>query len=82
MNKQETRQAILDHFTARGTGIYPAGSKGDGFFIQGQGYVSFTAARTMAGLPAHTTTARVPRPRMLAWGEYATIAALNGRLKG
>ena len=46
-----------------------------GFWIKGKGFYSIAAARRITGIkpPKHNLQERQP-----AWGDYATIAMLNG----
>ncbi len=53
--------------------------KGSGFFVRGKGVMSLAKARKETGIKA---PARVFRGKQLPWGDYATIAALAGKLKG
>ena len=49
-----------------------------GFWIKGHGFISLTKARKITGIKAK------PRPqhaRISAYGDYATIAAINGQLR-
>ena len=46
-----------------------------GFFVKGHGFITLRKARELTGHPA---PAKVKRERVMPWGDYATIAALNG----
>lgn len=50
-----------------------------GFFVKGHGHWSNAKARKVTDIHAPK---RSKRNRVLAYGDYATIAALNGQLKG
>ena len=78
MTKSELRNEIIKVLEGRGINVCSAGSKGDGFFIEGMGFVKFEAARKMAGLEKHEAQKREYRPRISAYGDYATIAMING----
>jgi len=44
-----------------------------GFWIRGHGFITLAKARKITGIKAPSRE----RQRMPAWGDYATIAALN-----
>lgn len=50
-----------------------------GFFIKGEGFISLAQARKRTGV---ATKKREVRQRVTAYGDYAIIAAINGRLNG
>jgi hypothetical protein len=55
-----------------------------GIFVRRQGkgaWTSLAKARTETNVSAPKST-RVKREKQLPWGDYATIAAMSGRLKG
>ena len=76
-NPGEERRAIIAAYKARG--VDAVTGKGGGFALKGRGYVSLAKARKETGISmAHS---RGPRMEALPWGDYATVAALSGRLK-
>lgn len=80
MNRKQVAEKIVESFMAQGIGCDKAGSKGDGFFIQGMGFVKFEAARKLADVKKHTE--KIQRnERQQAWGELAWVAGINGLLK-
>jgi hypothetical protein len=46
-----------------------------GFWIRGEGFVTLAQARRLVGIPAPKRVKKAPAK---PWGDYATIAALNG----
>lgn len=46
-----------------------------GFWIKGKGFITLAQARKQTGIDAPK---RRTRGRQLPWGDYATIAAING----
>lgn len=50
-----------------------------GFWIRNEGWISLAQARKRTGLAA---VPRQIRPRQTAYGEWAIVAALSGRLNG
>lgn len=58
--------------------------KGGGYWIRRHGEaarpVTVAQARRLVGMPA--SQPRVPRPRVAAWGDWATVAMLNQPRKG
>ncbi|KKM19714.1 hypothetical protein LCGC14_1652790 [marine sediment metagenome] len=50
-----------------------------GFWVKGQGFWTIAKARRVTGIKA---TPRPRRERITAYGDYATIAAIGGRLNG
>lgn len=50
-----------------------------GFFIRNEGFITLAAARRLTGINAPT---RQRRERVTAYGDWAMVAAINGRLKG
>lgn len=74
--KREARQEIIAALAARGIeAVYGKG----GFFVRGQGFVTFAQARKLAAVAAKPIDRQC---RHTAYGEYAIFAALNGRLNG
>lgn len=47
--------------------------KDSGYYVQGQGFISLSKARTLTGIKA---VQRIPRVKMM-YGDYATIALIN-----
>ena len=50
------------------------GGKDSGFYVKGEGFVSLAQARKRTGISAPP---REYKPRIGAWGDYATVAMLN-----
>lgn len=46
-----------------------------GFFVKGHGFISLRKARELTG---HPSPPRVKRDRVMPWGDYATVVAMNG----
>jgi hypothetical protein len=67
---------VLESLKAKGHQVLKG--KG-GFLIKGKGFVSLAEARRMTGIEAPK---RELRPRVSAWGDYATIAMINGVGRG
>lgn len=53
--------------------------KDSGFYIRGRGFVGLAVARRETGILAPK---RECREGVLAWGDYAVVAMLNGRSRG
>ena len=50
-----------------------------GFWVRGHGFFTYAKARKLTGLPVEHPRPRKPRkPRISAYGDYATIAIING----
>lgn len=49
-----------------------------GFFIRGQGFVSYSAAKKLAGLSGRLTERAAPQERVSAFGDWAIVAMMNG----
>lgn len=49
-----------------------------GFWLRGHGHITTAHARRLTGIPARP---RQYRPRVSAWGDWATVAVLNGRMR-
>ncbi len=47
-----------------------------GFWVRGHGFFTYAKARKLTGLPVEHPRPR--RPHMSAYGDYATIAMING----
>ena len=76
MTKRDERAKIIAGLRANGMeAIYGKG----GFWIRGQGFVSFAKARKLAGVVVSEELKRGPAMEQLPWGEYATVAMFNGR---
>jgi hypothetical protein len=71
--RHEENAAIIAAYTARGT---DACSGKGGFHIRGRGFVSLAQARKETGV--NMAAKREPRMVQGAWGDYATIAMMNG----
>ena len=46
-----------------------------GFFIKDEGFITLVQARKLTGISAEK---RVVKQKILPWGDYATIAMING----
>jgi hypothetical protein len=46
-----------------------------GFWVKGEGHITLAQARKRTGIAAPARQRREPQP---AWGDFATIAMLNG----
>ena len=68
------RHQVIGDALAELTGREVVQGKG-GFWVRGQGWISLAKARTLTGIPAPK---RAKRARVQPWGDYATIAMLNG----
>jgi hypothetical protein len=77
-NPTEEEQSIIAEYSKKGK--HAISGKGGGFFIEGRGYVPLKTARKETGI--NMSKPRVKRGRVLPWGDYATVAAMSGRLKG
>ena len=76
MTKREARQQIIEALAAQGIeALYAKG----GFILRGQGFKTFAQARKIAGVEAEHIERQA---RVTPYGDYATIAALSGRLNG
>jgi len=73
----DTQRTIITALASRG--FETLTGKG-GYFVKGEGFLSAAQARKLAGLPAPQRQPRRRRQRQPAWGEWATIAALHGKL--
>lgn len=73
MTLQQTQRAeIIAKFKDAGVeAIYGKG----GFFLRGEGWVSFAEARKRTGIAAPE---RQFRPRVSAYGDWATVAMISG----
>jgi hypothetical protein len=70
---QESTKEVLNALVTRGFEvIYGKG----GFWIKGQGFITLAQARKLTGIQAPK---REFRPRVQAWGDWATVAMINGR---
>jgi hypothetical protein len=70
------RERIISALRAQGRdACYGKG----GFFIRGQGWTSYAAARKLAGLDVPEELHRRPRERVL-YGDAATIHAIAGKV--
>lgn len=69
-----TRQDVQEALQAAGCQVLSG--KG-GFWIRGEGFITLAAARKRTGIAAPK---RNFRGRQAAWGDFATIAAMNGQL--
>lgn len=58
----------------KGLGHEVIAGKG-GFWLKGIGFISLTAARKLVCIEAPK---RAFRPKIRAWGDFATVAMLNG----
>ena len=54
---------------------YICSGKG-GFWVRGHGFFTYAKARKLTGMPVENPRTR--KPRILAYGDYATIAMING----
>jgi hypothetical protein len=72
---RESTKAVLEGLEAKGYEACYASGKGGGFFVKGKGWVSMGTARRLADVPAPK---RVTRPLTQPWGDWATVAMLNG----
>ena len=76
MTKLEARQQIIEALATQGIeAIYGKG----GFWLRDQGFKTFAQARKIAGVEAEYIERQA---RATPYGDYATIAALSGRLNG
>lgn len=72
MTRDAARAAIIAAFTAKGIDVlYGKG----GFWLRGQGWVSFADARRLSGVKAAPANRQ---PRVSAYGDWAWVAAING----
>ena len=62
-------------------GFEVAPGKG-GFFIRGTGWVSYSKAKSIAGIKGNVTEQTRSADVVLPYGDYGWIAALNGRMNG
>ena len=46
-----------------------------GFWVRGHGFFTYAKARKLTGMPVENPRSR--RPRISAYGDYATIAMIN-----
>lgn len=82
-NIDQLREALEAHFGCDNVLGYTHESKGGWLRIDGEGqWYSSAQARRMLGLSKPSATPRQPRARISAYGDYATIAAMSGRLRG
>lgn len=72
--KREQRLAIIEAFAAQG--IEALHGKG-GFFLRGQGFVTFAQARKMTAVAVPAELKR-EGGMVSAYGDYAIIAKING----
>ena len=76
MTQREARQQIIEALAAKGfEAVYGKG----GFWLRGEGFKTFAQARKIAGVEAEHIERQA---RITPYGDYATIAALSGRLNG
>ena len=68
MPETNLRLAVEKHYKA------PALAGKGGFFIKGHGFITTAKARRVTSIKGKT---RNPPQRLLAWGDYATIAMIN-----
>ena len=68
MGRTDLKTALEKHYKS------PALAGKGGFFVKDHGFISTVKARKLTGIKGKT---RNPPTRMLAWGDYATIAMLN-----
>jgi hypothetical protein len=68
-----SKAEVLAALQAEGLQVLTASG---GFFVKNEGFVSLASARRRTGIMAPN---RKHQPRQVAWGEYATIAAITGR---
>ena len=66
---KEIAEALERHFASKALI-----GKG-GFWVKEHGFISLAKARRITGIKA---TPREPRARVQPWGDYATIAKING----
>ncbi|MDO8615876.1 MAG: hypothetical protein Q7T33_09100 [Dehalococcoidia bacterium] len=78
MTQREQRVAIIAALAAQGIDVLSG--KG-GFFIRGEGWITFAQARRRSGIVVPLALKRVGQ-RVTAYGDYAFVAAINGALKG
>lgn len=71
--RHEENAAIIATYAARG--INACTGKG-GFHVEGRGFVTLAQARKETGI--NMAAKREPRMVQGAWGDFATIAMLNG----
>jgi hypothetical protein len=76
--KAEQRAEIIAAFRAQG--IEALHGKG-GFFLKGEGWISFAAARKRTQVTVADNLKR-EGCRMTAYGDYAIVAAISGGLNG
>ena len=76
MNKIEARQQIIQALASKG--IEAMHGKG-GFFLRGQGHVSFARARKLAGVAVPEELRREQREAIL-YGDAAIVHAIAGRM--
>ena len=50
-----------------------------GWWVKGHGHITVAEARRLTGIEA---APRAKRSRSLPWGDYASIAAMHGKLRG
>lgn len=77
--KQSQRKILLEKLSE----IYKTDvcyGKG-GFFIRDNGWISFSEARIKTGIDVPEELKR-NNEKILPFGDYATIAGINGRMKG
>lgn len=77
--KADYRRTLIAELAARGVDSCDARGKGDGLFVRGRGFVPTATVAAELGVAAWTPKAREARVA-LPWGDYATIAMLNGIL--
>jgi hypothetical protein len=76
MTRREERQAIHDALAAQGIeAVYGK----NGFWLRGQGHVTFAQARKLAGVDVSDELRRRPREGIL-YGDAAIIHAIAGKV--
>lgn len=76
MTQREARRQIVEALAAKGIeAVYGKG----GFFVRGQGHVSFDAARNLAGVAVPEGLRREQREAIL-YGDAATVHMIAGRM--
>ncbi len=76
MTQREARRQIIEALAAKG--IEAVHGKG-GFFLRGQGHVSFSQARKLAGVAVPDALRREQREAIL-YGDAAIVDAIAGRM--
>jgi hypothetical protein len=79
MTKRDQRAAIIAEFAKQGI---PALSGKGGFFLKGEGFITYAAARKRTGVEVPEELKREQGRRVTAYGDFATVAAISGRLNG